>query len=190
MGEARARKWNQMKRKSTLRLPPDRDSHDLKQGVGSPYKAQVRSSMEYACPRRGRRGQQALALLDKVQGRAMRPHQGQRCRAGTDFTAFAPPRLAGLTVMHKVHQQRGLTCTHPAAPTAGSGYYKGRCSSPRRVYSPDVVLGPTSVSSFCVYVGGGMSPCLAATPNDGTTVKEFKELVKRVAAEVNARRSN
>ncbi|KAG0712551.1 E3 ubiquitin-protein ligase HERC2 [Chionoecetes opilio] len=35
MGEARARKWNQMKRKSTLRLPPDRDSHDLKYCVSS-----------------------------------------------------------------------------------------------------------------------------------------------------------
>lgn len=30
LGEARAKKWTQMKRKSTLRLPPDQDSHDLK----------------------------------------------------------------------------------------------------------------------------------------------------------------
>ncbi len=31
LGDARAKKWKQMKkRKSTLRLPPDRDSHDLK----------------------------------------------------------------------------------------------------------------------------------------------------------------
>ena len=30
LGDARARKWTKMKRKSTLRLPPDRDSHDLK----------------------------------------------------------------------------------------------------------------------------------------------------------------
>ena len=30
LGEARARKWALMKRKSTLRLPPDQDSHDLK----------------------------------------------------------------------------------------------------------------------------------------------------------------
>lgn len=29
-GEAMARKWNQVKRKSTLRLPLDRDAHDLK----------------------------------------------------------------------------------------------------------------------------------------------------------------
>ena len=28
--EARAKKWEGMKRKSTLRIPPDRDSHNLK----------------------------------------------------------------------------------------------------------------------------------------------------------------
>ena len=30
LGDARALKWNAMKKKSTVRLPPDKDSHDLK----------------------------------------------------------------------------------------------------------------------------------------------------------------
>lgn len=40
MGEARARKWNKMKKKSTLGLPPDRDAHDLKVKIGN-YQAYI-----------------------------------------------------------------------------------------------------------------------------------------------------
>ena len=35
LGEARARKWNQMKRRSIMRLPPDRDLHNFKVTRGS-----------------------------------------------------------------------------------------------------------------------------------------------------------
>ncbi|KAG0722156.1 hypothetical protein GWK47_045040 [Chionoecetes opilio] len=71
------------------------------------YKAQVRSSMEYAYLGWGGAANKHLALLDKVQGRAMRLIR--------DSGAGQEPRLhslqhrrdvAGLTVMYKVHQQR------------------------------------------------------------------------------------
>ncbi|KAG0727862.1 hypothetical protein GWK47_003922 [Chionoecetes opilio] len=71
------------------------------------YKAQVRSSMEYACLGCSGADNKHLALLDKVQDRAVRLIR--------DSGAGQEPRLhslqhrrdvAGLTMMYKVHQQR------------------------------------------------------------------------------------
>lgn len=72
------------------------------------YKAQVRSSLEYACLAWGGTAHKHLVLLDKVQGRAarlirdsgsMQQHPGlcslQHCHD-----------MAGLTVMYKIHHQR------------------------------------------------------------------------------------
>ncbi|KAG0718900.1 hypothetical protein GWK47_051576 [Chionoecetes opilio] len=77
------------------------------QGLEILYKAQVRSSMEYACLGWGGAANKHLALLDKVQGRAVRLIRDSGAGRNHDSTAFSTARdVAGLTVMYKVHQQR------------------------------------------------------------------------------------
>ncbi|KAG0723423.1 hypothetical protein GWK47_005511 [Chionoecetes opilio] len=123
------------------------------------YKAQVRSSMEYACLGWGGAANKHLALLDKVQGRAMRLIR--------DSGAGQEPRLhslqhrrdvAGLTVMYKVSSAAGASPAHtPAAPTAGSGYYKGAVAlAPAELLQPRCRTWHHQRQFVCVYVGCGM----------------------------------
>ncbi|KAG0714779.1 hypothetical protein GWK47_013473 [Chionoecetes opilio] len=53
------------------------------------YKAKVRSSMEYACLGWGGAANKHLALLDKVQGRAVRLIRDSGAGQDHDFTAFS-----------------------------------------------------------------------------------------------------
>ncbi|KAG0713256.1 hypothetical protein GWK47_016610 [Chionoecetes opilio] len=71
------------------------------------YKAQVRSAMEYACFGWGGAANKHLALLDKVQGRAVRLIRDSGAGQEPRLHSFQHRRdVAGLTVMYKVHQQR------------------------------------------------------------------------------------
>ncbi|KAG0728248.1 hypothetical protein GWK47_032881 [Chionoecetes opilio] len=154
------------------------------------YRALVRSSMEYACLGWGGAANKHLALFDKVQGRAVRLIR--------DSGAGQEPRLhslqhrrdvAGLTVMYKVHQQRVPHLHTVAAPTAGPGYHKGRCSSPcRATTAPLPYLAPPASVRLRLRRLVECSPCLAATPWRYNCAR-VQGTCECVAAQVNARRS-
>lgn len=71
------------------------------------YKAQVRSSLEYACLAWGGAANKHLALLDKVQDRAARLIRNSELGLQPALHTLQHRRdVAGLTVMFKVQQQR------------------------------------------------------------------------------------
>ena len=71
------------------------------------YKAQVRSSLEYACLAWGGAASKHLALLDKVQDRAERLIRDSELDFHPTLHTLQHRRdVAGLTVMFKVQQQR------------------------------------------------------------------------------------
>ncbi|KAG0718812.1 hypothetical protein GWK47_051734 [Chionoecetes opilio] len=111
-------------------------------------------------PRVGRRGQQAPALLDKDRVAAMRLIRDSGFRAGTTTLYSLQHRrdVAGLTVMYKVHQQRVPHLHTLRQPLRGLRFSTRAVALASRpsYYSPDVVLGTTSVSSSVSTLAGGM----------------------------------
>ncbi|XP_063875863.1 uncharacterized protein LOC135108634 [Scylla paramamosain] len=78
------------------------------EGLQTLYKAQVRSSLEYACLAWGGAARKHLALLDKVQGRTERYiRESSSAQQHPGLCSLQHRRdVAGLTVMFKIHQQR------------------------------------------------------------------------------------
>ena len=75
-------------------------------GIEVLYKAQVRSSLEYACLAWGGAASKHLALLDKVQDRAARLIRGEEGDQAAALQTLQHRRdVAGLTVMFKIQQQ-------------------------------------------------------------------------------------
>ena len=71
------------------------------------YKAQIRSSLEYACLAWGGAANTHLELLDKVQARALRLVRDQGSEHESHIHSLQHRRdVAGLTVMFKVQQER------------------------------------------------------------------------------------
>ncbi|KAG0714247.1 hypothetical protein GWK47_001664 [Chionoecetes opilio] len=71
------------------------------------YKAQVRSSLEYACLAWGGAANKHLALLDKVQARAVRIIENNNAGQEPHLTTLRHRRdVAGLTVVFKVQVKR------------------------------------------------------------------------------------
>ncbi|KAG0708049.1 hypothetical protein GWK47_024081 [Chionoecetes opilio] len=71
------------------------------------YKPQVRSSLEYACLAWGSAANKHLALLDKVQARAVRIIEDNNARQEPHLTTLQHRRdVAGLTVVFKVQVKR------------------------------------------------------------------------------------
>ncbi|KAG0713099.1 hypothetical protein GWK47_016951 [Chionoecetes opilio] len=143
------------------------------------YKAQVRSSTEYACLGCGGAANKHLALLDKVQGRAVRLIR--------DSGAGQEPRLhslqyrrnvAGLTVMYKVHQQRVPhlhTLRQPLRRTQVTT--RAVALAPAELLQPRCRTWHHQRQFVHVYVGW-WNALLASQPRlGGTTVQVFKELV-------------
>ncbi|KAG0723155.1 hypothetical protein GWK47_043161 [Chionoecetes opilio] len=143
------------------------------------YKAQVRSSVEYACLGWGGTANNQLALLDKVQGRAI--------RLIMDSGAGQEPRLhslqhrqdvAGLTVKYKVHQQ-GV----PYLQTLRQPLRRAQVTPRAVAFAPAELLHPRCRTchhqrQFVYVYVGWMNDLLALQPRLGvTTVQEFKELV-------------
>ncbi|KAG0721233.1 hypothetical protein GWK47_046873 [Chionoecetes opilio] len=135
--------------------------------------------MEYACLGWGGAANKHLALLDKVQGRAMRLIR--------DSGAGQEPRLhslqhrrdvAGLTVMYKVHQQRVLHLHTLRQPLRRAQVTtRAVALAPAELLQPRCRTWHHQRQFVCVYVGW-WNALLASQPrHDGTTVQEFKELV-------------
>ncbi|MPC93186.1 hypothetical protein E2C01_088308 [Portunus trituberculatus] len=74
------------------------------EGLELLYKAQVRSSLEYACLAWGGAARTHLALLDKVQERAARLIKGNNTNQEPRLHTFQHWRdVVGITVMYKMH---------------------------------------------------------------------------------------
>ncbi|KAG0720774.1 hypothetical protein GWK47_047827 [Chionoecetes opilio] len=142
------------------------------------YKAQVRSSMEYACLGWGGAANKHLALLDKVQDHAVRLIR--------DSGAGQEPRLhslqhrrdvAGLTVMYKVHQQR-----MPHLHTLRQPLRRAQVTTRAVALAPTELLQPRCrichhQRQFVYVYVGWWNALLASQPRlGGATVRELKEL--------------
>ncbi|KAG0715053.1 hypothetical protein GWK47_012798 [Chionoecetes opilio] len=122
------------------------------------YKAQVRSSMEYACLGWGGAANKHLTLLDKVQGRAVRLIRDSGAGQEPRIHSLQHRRdVAGLTVMYKVHQQR-VPHLHTLRQPLRRAQVTTRAVAlaPQSYYSPAAILGTTSVSSSASTSAGGM----------------------------------
>ncbi|KAG0721597.1 hypothetical protein GWK47_046178 [Chionoecetes opilio] len=171
---------------------PEEECHGLLDSKGLEVLLQGAGPLLYGIrlPRVGgaaKTSKKPLALLDKVQGRAMRLIRDKRCRAGNhDLHSLQHRRdVAGLTVMYRLHQQRVPHLHTLRQPLRRARLLQGRLlykKPPQSYYSPDVVLGTTSVSSSVSTLLVECSPCLADHGHDSTTVQEFQGTCERVAA--------
>ncbi|KAG0716301.1 hypothetical protein GWK47_010029 [Chionoecetes opilio] len=88
------------------------------------YKAQVRSSLEYACLAWGGAANKHLALLDKVQARAVRIIEDNNAGQEPHLTTLQHRcDVAGLTVVFKVQVKRVSHLQALAAIPPGSGHH-------------------------------------------------------------------
>ncbi|KAG0727363.1 hypothetical protein GWK47_034818 [Chionoecetes opilio] len=143
------------------------------------YMAQVRSSMEYACLGWGGAANKHLALLDKVQGRAVRLIRDSGAGQEPQLHILQHRRdVAGLTVMYKVHQQRVPhlhTLRHPLRRAQVTT--RVVALAPAELLQPRCRTWHHQRQFVCVCVGW-WNALLASQPHHGgTTVQEFKELV-------------
>ncbi|KAG0694627.1 hypothetical protein GWK47_027166 [Chionoecetes opilio] len=125
-----------------------------------------------------------LALLDKVQGRAVRLIRDSRAGTTTSQPS-APPRRSGPHRDVQGASAAGASPAHtPAAPPAGPDYHKGRCSSPRRATTaPLPYLAPPASVRLRLRRLVEWSSCLAATPWRYNCAR-VQGTCERVAAEV------
>ncbi|KAG0722442.1 hypothetical protein GWK47_044460 [Chionoecetes opilio] len=122
------------------------------------YKAQVRSSMEYACLGWGGAANKHLALLDKVQDRALRLIRNSGAGQEPRLHSLQHRRdVAGLTVMYKVHQQR-VHHLHTLRQLLRWAQVTTRtvALAPAELLQPAAVLGTTNVSLSASTSAGGM----------------------------------
>lgn len=149
------------------------------EGLQILYKAQVRSSLEYACLAWGGAANKHLALLDKVQGRAVRLIRGGSTQQHPGLCSLQHRRdVAGLTVMFKIHQQRVHHLQALRQPLR-----RAQVATRSTFRAPEELLQPRCrtwhhqrqfINTYVTW----WNELLASQPRlDITTVQRFKELV-------------
>ncbi|KAG0721161.1 hypothetical protein GWK47_047007 [Chionoecetes opilio] len=155
------------------------------------YKAQVRSPMEYACLGWGGAANKHLALLDKVQGPAVRLIRDRGAGLEPRLHSLQHRRdVAGLTVMYKVHQQRLPHLQTLRQPLRRAQVTRAVALAPAELLQPRCRTWHHQRQFVYLYVGW-WNALLASQPRLGGTAScsRVQGTCERVAAEVKARRS-